>query len=116
VWAGSELVEIKVVGKKSHGAYPHEGIDAVAVAADLAGLDDWRMDYLETPKTPRQMFIEQFMAGSVGSLAAGLLDGPSTRRLQSMLAWVDEPMALLEDLRDPKGLYVLCLGCRVSAN
>jgi amidohydrolase len=35
VWAGSDLVEIEVRGKKAHGAYPHEGIDAVLVAAHL---------------------------------------------------------------------------------
>lgn len=35
VWAASELVEIEVVGKKAHGAYPHEGVDAVAVSAQL---------------------------------------------------------------------------------
>ncbi len=35
VWASSELMEIEVEGKKAHGAYPHEGIDAVAVAAQI---------------------------------------------------------------------------------
>ncbi len=35
VWAGSELMEIEIAGKKAHGAYPHEGIDAVAVAAQV---------------------------------------------------------------------------------
>ncbi len=35
VWAGSTLVEIAVRGQKAHGAYPHEGIDAVLVASHL---------------------------------------------------------------------------------
>ena len=35
VWAGSELMEITIDGQKAHGAYPHEGIDAVAVAAQV---------------------------------------------------------------------------------
>lgn len=35
VWAGSTLVEIDVRGKKAHGAYPHEGVDAVLVASHL---------------------------------------------------------------------------------
>jgi amidohydrolase len=35
VWAASRLVEISVEGIKAHGAYPHQGIDAVAVAAQL---------------------------------------------------------------------------------
>jgi amidohydrolase len=35
VWAGSDLIEIEVRGRKSHGAYPHEGVDAVLVASHL---------------------------------------------------------------------------------
>lgn len=35
VWAASELMEIEIEGKQAHGAYPHEGIDAVAVAAQV---------------------------------------------------------------------------------
>ncbi len=35
VWAGSDLIELEVRGKKSHGAYPHEGVDAVLVASHL---------------------------------------------------------------------------------
>ncbi len=35
VWAGSELMEIDIEGKQAHGAYPHEGIDAVAVASQV---------------------------------------------------------------------------------
>ena len=35
VWAGSELLEIEIRGKKSHGAYPHEGVDAVAVGSQV---------------------------------------------------------------------------------
>ncbi|AWV88161.1 M20 metallopeptidase family protein [Bradymonas sediminis] len=35
VWAGSDLVEITVHGQKAHGAYPHEGVDAVLVSAHL---------------------------------------------------------------------------------
>lgn len=35
VWAGSHLMEIEIEGKKAHGAYPHEGIDAVAVGSQV---------------------------------------------------------------------------------
>lgn len=35
VWAESTLVEIEIGGKKTHAAYPHEGIDAVVVAAQV---------------------------------------------------------------------------------
>ncbi|MFU8807124.1 MAG: M20 metallopeptidase family protein, partial [Bradymonadaceae bacterium] len=35
VWACSELVEIEIFGEKTHGAYPHMGIDAVTVASHV---------------------------------------------------------------------------------
>jgi amidohydrolase len=34
-WARSDLFEITITGKKTHAAYPHEGIDAVVVAAQM---------------------------------------------------------------------------------
>ncbi len=35
VWAGSDLLEIDIRGEKSHGAYPHEGIDAALIASHV---------------------------------------------------------------------------------
>ncbi len=35
VWAGSDLVEITLHGKKTHAAYPHSGRDAVVAASQL---------------------------------------------------------------------------------
>lgn len=33
VWAGADLFSIRILGKKTHGAYPHTGIDAIPIAA-----------------------------------------------------------------------------------
>jgi amidohydrolase len=35
VWAGSDLLEIEIWGEKSHGAYPHEGVDAALIASQV---------------------------------------------------------------------------------
>jgi amidohydrolase len=35
VWAGSDLLEIEVVGEKTHGAYPHTGVDAALTASQI---------------------------------------------------------------------------------
>ena len=35
VWARSDLIEIDVVGAKTHAAYPHSGVDAVVIASQL---------------------------------------------------------------------------------
>lgn len=110
IWLGRAAVELGLADQIG------DLDDAVAVAADLAGLEDYRMDYLEVPKSPRQLFLEQFMSGQVASLTRGALEGPTTRRLQSMLTWLGGPMALLEDLRDPKGIYALCAACPIDAD
>ena len=33
VWASNDTLEINILGQKTHGAYPHTGVDAIAVAA-----------------------------------------------------------------------------------
>lgn len=63
VWAGSELVEIEVIGKKTHAAYPHEGIDAVVVASHLVVA-------LQTV-TSRRVDARQACVLSIGHLEAG---------------------------------------------
>ena len=35
VWASNDTLEIDVLGRKTHGAYPHTGVDAIAVAAQV---------------------------------------------------------------------------------
>ncbi len=35
VWASNDGMEIVIEGKKTHGAYPHTGVDAIAVAAQV---------------------------------------------------------------------------------
>ncbi len=35
VWASNDSLEILIHGKKTHGAYPHTGVDAIAVAAQV---------------------------------------------------------------------------------
>ncbi|MFN8007024.1 MAG: amidohydrolase [Terriglobia bacterium] len=35
VWASNDTLEINILGRKTHGAYPHTGVDAIAVAAQV---------------------------------------------------------------------------------
>ena len=35
VWASNDTIEILIHGRKTHGAYPHTGVDAIAVAAQV---------------------------------------------------------------------------------
>lgn len=63
VWAGSDLVEIEIIGEKTHAAYPHEGIDAVVVASHVVVA-------LQTV-TSRRVDARQACVLSIGKLEAG---------------------------------------------
>lgn len=63
VWARSDLVEIEVTGQKTHAAYPHEGVDAVVLAAHLVSA-------LQTV-TSRRIDARDACVLSIGKLEAG---------------------------------------------
>ena len=63
VWAESTLVEITVHGQKTHAAYPHSGVDAVVVAAQLIGA-------LQTIPS-RRLDARKPCVLSIGKLVAG---------------------------------------------
>jgi protease-4 len=110
VWLGRTAMELGLVDRLG-------GLDeATAAAAELAGLEDWRMEYLEPPRSPRQILMERLFGGPAAGLAAGLLDGPTARDLQSAAAWIGRPLDLLQQLRDPAGVYALCAGCPVRTD
>ncbi|MEZ4460782.1 MAG: M20 family metallopeptidase [bacterium] len=63
VWARSDLVEIEIEGMKTHAAYPHEGVDAVVVAAHV-------VTALQTV-TSRRVDARDACVLSIGKLEAG---------------------------------------------
>jgi amidohydrolase len=63
VWAESTLVEIEIGGQKTHAAYPHEGIDAVVVAAQTVVA-------LQTVAS-RRVDAREAIVLSIGHLEAG---------------------------------------------
>ena len=83
--------------------------DAVAAAAARAGLEDYKVDYVEMPLTPRELFLQQ-LADRVGSLR--LWTPPAvTASLEVLLAPVADAAAELASLKDPRHIYARCLDC-----
>lgn len=106
VWLGRTALELGLVDELG-------GLDAaVASAAQLAGAQHWRMDYMEPVRSPREILIERLLAGSVGTGIKGLLAGPASARLALALRWTEEPFSLLSALDDPADLYAWCTACR----
>ena len=106
VWSAPDALEKGLIDNLGHLD------DAVKAAAELAELDDYEVDYVGLPMSPRDMLMQQ-LADRVGSLR--LWTGSSTANAMSALVQpvVDaaEEIALLND---PANLYMRCLACRAS--
>ena len=106
VWSAPDALEKGLIDNLGHLD------DAVKAAAELAELDDYGVDYVGLPLSPRDMLMQQ-LADRVGSLR--LWTGSSTASAMSALVQpvVDaaEEIALLND---PANLYMRCLACRAS--
>lgn len=83
--------------------------DAIDAAAAHAGLEDYKVDYVELPLSPRDLFLKS-LAERVGTLR---IWSPSAlgASLTSLLAPVADAAAELASLKDPRHLYARCLPC-----
>ncbi len=103
VWSAPDALE--------HGLLDGLGslADAIGAAAARAGLDDYKVEYVELPLSPREVFLQQ-LADRVGSLRIWT---PSalTASLSTMLAPMADAASELASLKDPRHIYVRCLPC-----
>jgi len=103
VWSAPDALE--------HGLLDGLGslADAVAAAAARAGLEEYKVDYVSLPLSPRELLLQQ-LADRVGSL--GLWTPRAvTASLEAMLAPVADAAAELANLKDPRHIYARCLTC-----
>ena len=84
--------------------------DAVASAADLAGLEEYNASYIRKPLTVKDEIIQLFSRGTGKILAATTL--PSS--IISTLTTLFNPISELIFFNDPKGLYARCPIYRLS--
>ncbi|MBT4522426.1 MAG: signal peptide peptidase SppA, partial [Halieaceae bacterium] len=97
----------------SHGLIDKLGdlSDAIDAAATLAELDDYTVDYVELPVSPRDLILQQ-LAGRIGSMSSGL--GSSAAHALSTLV---EPLVSvaseIASLDDPGHFYIWCVACGV---
>jgi protease-4 len=83
--------------------------DAIDAAAQLAGLEDFEVEYVSEPLSPRDLLLKQ-LANRTGSL--GLIQAGSTHALvEQLLLPVRKAANEISLLQDPRHLYLRCLGC-----
>ena len=103
VWAASDALDGGLIDNLG-------GLDdAIAAAADRAGLEEYEVDYVELPLSPRDMLLKQ-LANRGASLDLWPGSG-TTAALSGFLVPMREAAEELSILQDPGHLYLRCLAC-----
>jgi protease-4 len=86
--------------------------DAIDAAAARAGLEEYQVEYVGQPLSPRDLFMQQ-LADRVGSLG---IRAPSAlpASLRALLAPVADAVEELASLKDPRNLYMRCVACSAT--
>ncbi len=110
VWSGKTALELGLIDQLGSRT------EAVAAAAELAGITSYEERVIETQPTPAQLFLQQ--------LADNTLVGPVVKPLvahfrtaspvEQLLAGMTRELHDLLNLNDPNALYLQCLECSGS--
>lgn len=106
VWTGQQALELDLVDQLG-------GLDkAIQVAAELADLDSYSIEYPTRYLSPQEQFLQQLSSGISLSLEQlgldkALLPNSLYRQTQSLLS----PLIRFVDLNDPRGIYLHCDNC-----
>ncbi|USD61265.1 signal peptide peptidase SppA [Vibrio sp. SCSIO 43140] len=107
VWTGQDALDHGLIDKIG------DFDDAIALAAELASLEQYDVMFVEEPLSPAQQFVQDLMKQVHVSLGLDI----SSWIPQSLLPVANElkqHASLMESFNDPKGHYVLCLTCNVQ--
>ena len=102
VWQGDKAFELGLVDALGDTQV------AIEKAAELAELSDWSVRYLEDPLNPRDEFIRQLMESVELDLVP---QSPKNRLLSHAADLLEQTLAPLGYLSDPRQTYVVCLEC-----
>ena len=108
VWTGEQALELGLVDQLG------DLNEAIKVAAELANLADYMVDYRRKPLS----VYEQLLVGMSSNVATSMISlgiEPQDSWLPEILSrqakTLAQPLQLLDSLSDPKGIYLLCEQC-----
>ena len=105
VWTGEKALELGLVDQLG------DLNDAIVVAAELANLEEYEVDYRRKPLTVYEQLLMEMNTNISASLSglgiSSLL--PVTIRQQAMK--ILEPLRVLDTFNDPRGIYLYCGNC-----
>ena len=107
VWIGSQALELGLVDELG------DLDDAVASAAEIAGLESWDTQYVERILSPQEQFWKEFF-GQALVWGAKMQFADNDSHLMKMVKNLLAETGTVTNLNDPRGVYTLCLQCKVD--
>lgn len=110
IWSGQDAYQLELVD--ALGGLP----EAAAMAAELADLTAWELDYLETPPSARDLLLDRLLHGGVGRVTSGLLADSQLAHWYRLLRPATDQVSLLQLVNDRQQLHALCVNCTIRVD
>ncbi|MDA9095154.1 signal peptide peptidase SppA [Porticoccaceae bacterium] len=105
VWTGEKALELGLVDQLG------DLNDAIKVAADLANLAEYEVDYRRKPLTVYEQLLME-MSSNISASFAGLgINSWLPNSLRQQAKVILKPLQVLDTLTDPRGIYLYCDSC-----
>ncbi|MFV0476439.1 MAG: signal peptide peptidase SppA [Parahaliea sp.] len=83
--------------------------EAIAAAAELAGLEDYEVEHVHPVLSPQEQLLQQLAQQMKGSTRIPV--GAHSATLQLLLTPLNSAATMLASLQDPAHLYMRCVSC-----
>lgn len=107
VWIGETALELGLVDELG------DINDAVTTAAEMATLEKYDTFYVEQDLSPQELFWKEFF-GQALIWGAKLQFADNNSALFGVVKQAVRQFSSLQQLNDPRGVYVMCLPCEVK--
>lgn len=109
VWTGSKALELGLVDKL--GTFD----DAIARAAELAGLSQFDVTVVQHELSPtEQMIADIFGSAKTRGWLPEVSEQPQNRALRQLTQQVKQDFIMMNQFNDPNGVYSYCLACQIN--
>lgn len=105
VWTGERALELGLVDQLG------DLNEAILVAAKLAKISDYEVDYRRKPMNLYEQLVTQLNSNVRASIAGLGVQGLLPTSLRKQAERILKPLHVLDSLNDPKGLYLYCDNC-----
>ncbi|WBA14079.1 signal peptide peptidase SppA [Salinivibrio proteolyticus] len=106
VWTGSDALKFGLVDQLG------DFDDAVIQAAELAGLENYQLDWMQKPLTPFEQFMTEMLGQTASVFGQAMQANLPTFASQLLASPQLQSVTMLEQFNDPQGRYLFCLNCQ----